>query len=124
MHVCRIQAKLGILIERFLVDPGSGYTKTRKNCTVPLTSRNSACLRNSPILTLRWNGDEMAKLTSSRVPSIGGTTERGARSMTDTPGICQFGGEFPTILMQCFSGRMEGRTSSREANTMLSTMIE
>ena len=124
VHVCRIQVKLGILIELFLIEPGSGYTKTRKNSMVPLTSRNSACPRNLPTLTLRWNGDEMAKLTFSRVPNIGGTTEPGARSMTDTPGTYQFGREFPTISMQCFSGRMAGRTSSREANTMLSTMIK
>ena len=91
---------------------------------VPLISRNSACQKTSPILTLRWNGDEMAKLTSLRVPIIGGTTERGASSMKDTPGLYQFGREFPTISMQCFNGKTAGLTSSKEANTTLSMMTK
>ena len=66
----------------------------------------------------------MAKLTSSRAPSIGGTIEPGARSMTGTQGLFPFGREFPAISMQCFNGKMAGRTSSREANTTLSMMTD
>lgn len=61
----------------------------------------------------------MAKRTSSRAPSIGGTTEPGVNSMLDIPGILPFGKEFPTISMQCFNGKMVDRTSSKETNTTL-----